>query len=61
MTGAGTVTAGIFLSNFVDTEEMDWIHVDIAGTAWNCSATGYHKKGGSAFGMATLIAAVEKN
>ena len=60
MTGAGTVTAAIFLSNFVDTEEMDWIHVDIAGTAWNCSATGYHSKGGSAFGLATLIAAVEE-
>ena len=60
MTGAGTVTAAIFLSNFVDTEEMDWVHIDIAGTAWNCSATGYHKKAGSGFGLASLIAAVEE-
>lgn len=29
---AGTVTAGCFLSRFVG--DMDWAHLDIAGTAW---------------------------
>ena len=30
---AGTITAGCFLSRF--TEEANWAHIDIAGTAWN--------------------------
>ena len=29
---AGTITAACFLSRFVD--DMDWAHLDIAGTAW---------------------------
>jgi leucyl aminopeptidase len=30
--GAGTITAGCFLSKF--TEDYEWAHIDIAGTAW---------------------------
>ncbi len=30
--GAGTITAGCFLSRF--TEDVNWAHIDIAGTAW---------------------------
>jgi leucyl aminopeptidase len=30
---AGTITAGCFLSRF--TEDANWAHIDIAGTAWN--------------------------
>ncbi|MCF7529312.1 leucyl aminopeptidase [Neisseria lisongii] len=30
--GAGTITAGVFLSHF--TEDYPWAHLDIAGTAW---------------------------
>lgn len=30
--GAGTITAACFLSRF--TEDMNWAHLDIAGTAW---------------------------
>ncbi|MEZ4871784.1 MAG: leucyl aminopeptidase [Bdellovibrionales bacterium] len=33
--GAGSSTAGAFLSHFVD-EDIPWAHCDIAGTAWNC-------------------------
>ena len=29
---AGTITAACFLSRFVD--DMNWAHLDIAGTAW---------------------------
>ena len=37
--GAGTITAGCFLSKF--TEDYEWAHIDIAGTAWKGkSATG---------------------
>jgi len=34
--GAGTITAGCFLSYF--TEDFRWAHLDIAGTAWGGSA-----------------------
>ena len=30
--GAGTITAACFLSRF--TEDYEWAHLDIAGTAW---------------------------
>lgn len=50
--GAGTITAGQFVGEFL-AEEMPWIHLDIAGTAfrgsaqgiWPERATGYHVKG----------------
>ena len=34
--GAGTITAGCFLSRF--TKKYNWAHMDIAGTAWNSGA-----------------------
>jgi leucyl aminopeptidase len=33
----GTITAGCFLSRF--TEDVDWAHIDIAGTAWVSGTT----------------------
>lgn len=52
---AGTLIGGIFLREFVG--DTPWVHVDIAGTAWNCKAVGYPNDGGgaSAFGFRTLI------
>ena len=38
-TGAGSSTAGAFLSNFVG--EIPWAHLDIAGTAWGASDRDY--------------------
>jgi leucyl aminopeptidase len=38
-TGAGSSTAGAFLSNFVG--ETSWAHLDIAGTAWGASDRDY--------------------
>ena len=35
---AGTITAGCFLSRF--TEEANWAHIDIAGTAWKSKKEG---------------------
>ena len=49
---AGTITAGIFLSEFVG--DANWAHLDIAGTGWNCAAAGLPKKGGSGYGVALL-------
>ena len=42
-TGAGSSTAGAFLSNFVG--ETPWAHLDIAGTAWGATDRDY--QGGS--------------
>lgn len=50
---AGTTTAACFLEQFV--AKKPWVHLDIAGTAWDCSATGYPKRGGCAFGLRTMI------
>ena len=53
---AGTLVGGVFLSYFVDIKTIPWVHFDIAGTAWSCSAVGYGKKGGSGFGVRSLAA-----
>ena len=50
----GTIMGGMFLKEFVG--ETPWAHLDIAGTGWNCQATGYPSSGGSAAGLRTLLA-----
>ena len=53
---AGAITAAAFLSNFVDT--IPWIHLDIAGTAWNQEGTkekSYNPKGATGFGIRTIV------
>ena len=57
---AGTIMGGWFLNEFVKDADCQWAHLDIAGTAWNCSATGYHKNGGSGYGVRTLVGACLK-
>ena len=52
----GTITAAIFLSNFV--HDTPWIHLDIAGTAWTQEGTwdkSYNPKGATGFGIRSLI------
>ena len=49
---AGTITAAWFLERFVSA--TPWVHLDVAGTAWNCKATGYPHKGSCAFGLRTM-------
>ena len=51
---AGSIIGGIFLNEFVP-KETQWAHMDIAGTGWNCLATGYPKSGGCGFGVRTLV------
>ena len=43
--GAGTITAGAFLKEFVD--NTPWCHLDIAGTAWGTKSLGYNPKFGA--------------
>jgi leucyl aminopeptidase len=52
----GSIMGGMFLKEFVG--DAKWAHLDIAGTGWNCQATGYPGSGGSAFGLRTMAAAV---
>ena len=55
----GMLTAGIFLGEFVGTG-IPWSHVDIAGPAFNDKgATGYWPKGGTGFGVRTLVGLAE--
>ena len=55
----GALTAGLFLSEFVP-EGMPWAHLDIAGTAWSDSDTAEAGKGGTGFGVRTLLRLVER-
>jgi leucyl aminopeptidase len=55
----GMLTAGIFLSEFVG-KGIPWSHLDIAGPAFNDKgATGYWPKGGTGFGVRTLVGLAE--
>lgn len=50
--GAGTITAGLFLKEFID--EKPWVHLDIAGTAYLDKAMGYLPKGATGVHVKTL-------
>lgn len=50
---AGTITAACFLQEFVG--EVPWVHLDIAGTAWNYTEKPYIPKGCSGIGARTLL------
>jgi len=49
---AGAITAAEFLHRFAG--ETPWVHLDIAGTAWNLGRA-YAEKGGSGYGVRLLI------
>jgi leucyl aminopeptidase len=50
---AGTIIAGLFLKEFV--AEVPWAHLDIAGPGWSEEDEGYTRKGGTGFGVRTLL------
>jgi len=53
--GAGAITAGFFLKEFVGS--VPWVHLDIAGPAWNVDdqIKGYLSYGGTGFGVRLLL------
>ena len=51
--GAGTITAGAFLSKFVG--NYPWAHLDIASTAWTDEAKPYTPKGVTGIGVRLLL------
>ncbi|HET9443343.1 MAG TPA: leucyl aminopeptidase, partial [Acidimicrobiales bacterium] len=50
---AGTLSAGLFLKEFVG--DVPWVHLDIAGPAFRDEADCYLPKGGTGFGVRTLV------
>ncbi|MEX1281003.1 MAG: leucyl aminopeptidase [Acidimicrobiia bacterium] len=49
----GAITAALLLAEFVD--DLPWAHLDIAGPAWATEASGYTHKGGTGYGVRTLV------
>ena len=50
---AGAITAAKFLQEFVG--DVPWVHLDIAGTAWNDEDKPYLPKGPSGVAVRTLV------
>jgi leucyl aminopeptidase len=50
---AGAIVAALLLQRFVGT--TSWAHLDIAGTGRSPESSGYLSKGGTAFGVRTLL------
>ncbi|RMH03997.1 MAG: leucyl aminopeptidase [Planctomycetota bacterium] len=51
--GAGTIAGGVFLENFVD--DLPWVHIDIASTAWEGPEASYYSAGGRGTGVRLMI------
>jgi leucyl aminopeptidase len=49
----GALVAGLFLQEFVD--DVPWVHLDIAGPARSEEDAGWLRKGGTGFGVRTLL------
>ncbi|MDZ4834672.1 MAG: M17 family peptidase N-terminal domain-containing protein [Candidatus Melainabacteria bacterium] len=56
--GAGSTTAAWFIREFAG-EEIDWVHVDIAGVAWRERSLGIDPKGATGWGVRTAVALAE--
>lgn len=50
---AGAITAGFFLQNFVG--ETPWVHLDIAGTAFDVPDISYYSTGATGVGVRLLV------
>jgi leucyl aminopeptidase len=50
---AGALVAGLFLQEFVG--DVPWVHMDIAGPARSEEDSGWLRKGGTGFGVRTLL------
>jgi len=51
--GGGSITAGLFLKEFV--AGAPWVHLDVAGTARAGADDGYISRGGTGYGVRTFI------
>lgn len=57
--GAGTITAGLFLKEFVN--NTPWVHLDIAGTSYLSGERGYLPKGATGVPVKTLYHLVKES
>ena len=57
--GAGTITAGLFLEEFVN--DIPWVHLDIAGTAYISKGRGYLPKGATGIPTNTLYNLIKED
>ncbi|MGL5087326.1 MAG: leucyl aminopeptidase [Clostridium sp.] len=55
---AGTITAGLFIREFV--QDKPWLHLDIAGTSWSSANSSYGVKGGTGAPVSTLYELAKK-
>jgi leucyl aminopeptidase len=54
---AGALSAALLLQEFVG--DVPWVHLDIAGPAFSDKNRGYVRKGGTGFGVRTLLALLD--
>ncbi len=50
----GSITAALFLNEFIK-DNIQWAHVDIAGTCWTDKGRGLNPAGATGFGVRTLV------
>ena len=50
----GSITAALFLEQFFD-HNINWAHIDIAGTCWTDKNNGLNPSGATGFGVRTLV------
>lgn len=55
---AGAITGAFFIKRHI--KKTPWAHIDIAGPAWSDKESGHLTKGGTGFGVATLINYLEQ-
>lgn len=55
--GAGTIFGGAFLKQFVG--KTPWVHLDIAGTAWDVKEKSYLPKGPTGFGVRLFLQLIQ--
>jgi leucyl aminopeptidase len=51
--GGGSITGAMFIREFVD--DVPWVHLDIAGTAWYDDTKPWMPKGATGVAVRTLI------
>ena len=52
--GGGSITAALFLEEFFN-EDINWAHIDIAGTCWADKNKGLNPSGATGYGVRTLV------
>ena len=50
----GSITAALFLEEFFD-KQINWAHIDIAGTCWTDKNKGINPSGATGYGVRTLV------